>query len=198
MVATRSGRFITPEEYIELERDAETKSEYDDGVIVAMAGGSPEYAAITFSLGAELGPHLRAAGCRGFSSDLRVRVDVSNRYYYPDLAVVCGQPEYETINGVRSLRNPSIIVEVLSDSTEMRDRGTKWLAYKTIDSISMYLLVHQNRPYIEVYMRAGDKWEYRAVEGLDAVLALPALGGEVALAGIYADVDFAAAAEREA
>src|SRR5579871_717255 len=93
MVAQTKLYYFTPEEYLERERNAETRSEYDDGVILAMAGASLEHVTITYNLGAELRQQLRRTGCRGFSPDLRVRVPVGNKYYYPDFAAVCGQGE---------------------------------------------------------------------------------------------------------
>ena len=192
MVAQPQHYYITPMEYLERERNAEFKSEYDDGVILAMAGSSPEHAAITFNFGAELQPHLRRAGCRGFSPDLRVRVEAGNRYYYPDLTVVCGEPEFdEAVTGMQSLRNPTLILEVLSPSTERQDRGRKWLAYQGLASLSTYVLAHQDRPCVEVYSRNPDTqvWEYRKVEGLEAALELPAFACNLALAQIYTDAE---------
>src|ERR1051325_992618 len=98
---------LTPEEYLEQEQKAETKSEYYDGYIVAMAGASPEHNAITFNLSVEIGAQLRGGGCQGFSSDMRVHVPECNRYYYPDVVVVCEEPLYERVRGVSSLLNPT-------------------------------------------------------------------------------------------
>ncbi len=192
MVAQTKPRRFTPEEYLDSERDAETRSEYEDGVILAMAGASLEHVTITYNFGAELRQQLRHAGCRGFSPDLRVRVLAGNRYYYPDFVAVCGQLEYEVIERMPSLINPTLIVEVLSASTERRDRGSKWLAYKTLPSLSAYLLIHQDRPFIEIFTRIADtqRWEYGEVEGLDSTLILSSIGCQVALAEIYADVEF--------
>src|SRR5579859_2750048 len=99
MVAQTKQRYVTPEEYLKRERDAETKSEYHDGVIVAMAGASPEHNVITLNIGSELRAKLRGSGCIAFASDLRVRVDACNKYLYPDVAVACGQPVYQTVEG---------------------------------------------------------------------------------------------------
>jgi Uma2 family endonuclease len=199
MVAKQTPRYITQKEYLEQERTAESKSEYDNGVITAMAGASPEHAAITYNFGVAIHPHLRHAGCRGFSADLRVRLEAGNRYYYPDMAVVCGKPTFEDEWGMRSLLNPTLIVEVLSDTTERYDRGKKWLAYQRLESLSTYLLIHQDRPYMEVYTRnqATNSWEYHTVEGLDSRLNLSTLGCEIALGDVYADIEFQEAAAKD-
>ena len=126
MVAQQKQPYISPEEYLEREHKATTKSEYLDGIVVAMAGASPEHNAITFNLGTALGLQLRNRDCRGFSSDLRVRVPECNRFYYPDITVVCGTPEYEILTGLSALLNPTLLIEVLSESTEQSDRCDKF------------------------------------------------------------------------
>src|SRR5579859_4604384 len=123
MVAQTKPCYITPEEYLRRERNAETKSEYYDGVIVAMAGASPEHNIIAANVIIQLNAQLRDRGCIPFTGDLRVRVDACNRYFYPDTTLVCGQPTYQMLEGLRSLLNPALIVEVLSDSTAAQDRG---------------------------------------------------------------------------
>src|SRR5438105_575412 len=135
MVAYAKKPYITPEEYLQRERDAVTKSEYWDGVIVAMSGGSPAHNTIAFNIAGELKPQLEGGTCRGFSSDQRVQVRACNRYFYPDASVVCGRPQYENIDGVLSLQNPVLIVEVLSDSTEKADRGEKMRCYQMLGSL---------------------------------------------------------------
>lgn len=194
MVAHSKLLYITPEEYLQRESTAETKSEYVDGVIVAMSGSSPEHAAITFNLALALGPTLQTTGCRGFSADLRVRVELFNRYYYPDLSIVCNKPIYETRHGFQHLLDPEMLFEVLSDSTELRDRGEKWLAYCQIESLNAYILIHQDRPLIEYYTRRLDsqEWVYAWVTGLESALQFPSMGCSLSLAKIYRDVDFTA------
>lgn len=132
-------RYIPPEEYLEREQAAERKSEYEDGVILAMAGASPNNALITFNFASAIAPGIRRAGCVGYSSDMRVRIEISNRYYYPDLVVACGRPDFQEYGRTFSLRNPSLLVEVLSRSSEQRDRGTKWFAYQTLSSMEVYV-----------------------------------------------------------
>jgi Uma2 family endonuclease len=199
MVALQHARYVSREEYLRLEQDAEFKSEYDDGVVVAMSGSTPEHAKITFNLGGVLVPRLRNTGCAGYSPDLRAQIEIANRYYYPDVTVVCGQPDYDKVFRSVSVRNPALLVEVLSPSTQHRDRGTKWFACQTLESLDVYVLVHQDRPLVEWYTRAGegDSWEYRSVAGLDAMAAVRLAGSACALplSEIYEGIDFRAAEE---
>ncbi|HLJ54625.1 MAG TPA: Uma2 family endonuclease [Chthonomonadaceae bacterium] len=194
MVALEHRRYITPEEYLEQERDAECKSEYDDGVIVAMAGGSPEHAIVTFNVGVAIAPHLRRSGCQGYSSDMRVRIEIANRYYYPDFTAVCGQPAYQKVRRTVNLANPTLVVEVLSQSSERRDRGTKWFAYQTLASMQVYVLVHQDNPFVEWFTRGrdDDSWEYRSARGLGATAVVHLAGSpcELPLRDIYTGVEF--------
>src|SRR5581483_5690988 len=132
MVAHPKPCYVTPEEYLERERAAETKSEYYDGVIVAMAGASPEHDRIAVDILRHLGNQLERSPCEPFSSDMRVRVPTCNRYYYPDVSVACGGSQFEALVGVRSLLNPKLIVEVLSESTEKNDRTDKYDCYRTL------------------------------------------------------------------
>src|SRR5262249_33624204 len=151
----------TQEEYLEGERAAETKSEYYDGVIVAMAGASPEHDRISGNLLRHFGNQLEGTPCEPFTSDMRVRVPECNRYYYPDVSIACGGSEFEGLSGVRSLLNPTVIVEVLSESTEKTDRGDKFLCYQTLPSLQVYVLIAQDRSQVEIYTRKPeDKWEY--------------------------------------
>jgi Uma2 family endonuclease len=191
MVAVAKPRRVTAEEYLEGERRAQTKSEYFGGVIVSMANASPEHDAITYNLTIEIGARLKDGPCRGFTSDMRVRVSACDRYYYPDSSVVCEEPQYEVHRGIFSLLNPTLIIEVLSDSTEKVDRGEKLDCYRTLTSVTTYILVAQDRPRVEVYTRQADgSWRHDVYKGQDAVLPLPALGFDLRFADIYNRVHF--------
>lgn len=191
MVAHVRPPYVSPEEYLRLEAEAETKNEYVDGVIIAMSGASRAHIRITRNTIVSLEPHIRRATCEGFGSDLRVRLDRSNRYYYPDYTVACGEALFETVSGVDSLLNPTLIIEVLSDFTEQRDRGEKLLAYFQIETLQGYLLIHQDQPIVEVYTRgdAADKWQFETFKGLDTELHVPLLECHVKLAALYQDVE---------
>ncbi|HYU23979.1 MAG TPA: Uma2 family endonuclease [Thermoanaerobaculia bacterium] len=181
---------ITPEEYLRIERAAETKSEYDNGVVYAMAGASPEHNLIVMGLGSSLISHL-PEHCRVYASDMKVRIQGPTRFYYPDATVVCGPPQYaEDERDV--LLNPLIVFEVLSETTERHDRGRKFFSYQNIESIQEYVLVWQDEYRIEHYRREGDQWLYSMAEGLDATLPLPAANCELPLREIYRQVDLAA------
>jgi len=182
----------TVEEYLALDRDAEIKSEYRAGEIVAIThrdgypGASRVHVAIVGNIMASLVLQLRGRPCQAFSSDLRVRAASSSRYTYPDITVVCGQQIVENTKP-ETLLNPTVLVEVLSDSTEAYDRGEKFAHYRRIPSLTDYVLVAQDRAYVEGI------WLYRALEGRGATLALPNLDCTLALNDVYDKVEFPAA-----
>ncbi len=175
----------TPEEYLAFEREAEEKHEYWDGEIVAMAGASPEHNAICFNLAGALKPQLRGSGWRGFTSDQRVRVPLSHRYVYPDLTVVCGQPVFED-DDAYTLVNPTLVVEVLSPTTENKDRGPKLFGYRTLPSLRGYLL----GTWVEHWSRQDDgRWLVTELDEVTAILDLPEVGCKLPLAEVYEDVE---------
>jgi Uma2 family endonuclease len=191
MVALRKPHYITPQEYLEGERQSEIKHEYHDGKIVAMAGASPEHNAIVYDLTLELGPQLRHRYCQGFSSDLRVWVPACNKYYYPDGVVVCGEPLYQDVAGMRSLLNPTLLIEVLSESTAHTDHSEKFDCYSTLDTLQTYVLVAQDSPRIENYTRQEDgTWRYTVARGMDCVLTLDSIGCALRLSEVYARIAF--------
>ncbi len=191
MAAQRIPIPVTPEEYLLGEESATTKSEYHNGVIIAMAGGNPDHNELAFNIAGELKPQMRGGNCRGFSSDQRVSVPRCNKYYYPDVVVACGELQFESIRGVRSLQNPTLVVEVLSPSTEEDDRSDKFACYTSLPSLQVYMLVSQARPRVETYTRQQDGfWQPAKFDGLDAVVPLPSLGCELRLADIYGDIIF--------
>lgn len=181
--------YLTPQEYLERERKAETKSEYSGGVVVAMAGASKRHNRITANISGELHGQLKGEPCQAFVSDLRVGVPECNRYYYPDVAVVCGEPIFVDAE-LDTLLNPTLIVEVLSDSTEARDRGEKLECYQALESLQTYVLVAQDRPYIEIYSRQDRDWRYSKAKEMTDRVALDAIGCELSLAEAYARVEF--------
>lgn len=193
MVARGQWPYITPEEYLRREKDSDTKHEYIDGVVVAMSGVSDQHDGIANSIAGELYSRLRPAGCRGYTSNMRVRLNNSNRYYYPDYTIVCGKPKIEVLQGVDSLLNLSVIFELLSPSTERQDRSEKWTAYQRTESLTSYILVYQDQPHIEVFSRTSDSadWEFSEALELEATIHILPVGCHLALAQIYADVEFA-------
>ncbi|MFL6194887.1 MAG: Uma2 family endonuclease [Thermoanaerobaculia bacterium] len=189
MVQPRSRRSITPEEYLALERRAETRSEYLDGEMFAMAGGSRPHNLIVTNLVRELSTQLMTADCEVYSSDQRVRVPETGLYTYPDVVVACGEPRFED-EQLDTLLNPSFILEVLSASTEAYDRGKKFAQYRTQDSLMEYVLVAQDEPRVEQYVRQEGKWLLSVTAGLEATLALPSVQCTLALDRLYHKVGF--------
>ncbi len=191
MVAHAEQPLATREAYLEREELAQTKSEYYGGVIIAMAGASPEHDRIAGDTYAIINSQLRGRLCEPFTSDMRIYVPACNRFYYPDVSVACGGSQFESIAGVRSLVNPVLVVEVLSKSTEAMDRGEKLICYQTIPSLQTYLIVAQVRPQIQVYERQSDgSWSYRLFQELESTIALPSVGCDLALADVYARIEF--------
>ena len=183
--------YLTAEEYLALERQAETKSEYIDGETVAMAGGSPNHSLVIGNLHAELRQCLKGRPCRTYPGDLRVRVPAGNLYTYPDVVVVCGDLQMDDVDPDAVL-NPTLIAEVLSPTTESYDRGRKFELYQTLESLKEYVLVAQDRPRVEHFLRQdGHVWLYTDVSGLESSVSFASIGCHVLLAEIYDKVDFA-------
>lgn len=181
--------YITPEQYLELERQAEYKSEYFAGEIFAMAGASPEHNLISGNVFGTLWSQLRNSPCTPYGSDQKVRA-TKELYTYPDLTIVCGEPEFGgTDKDV--LLNPMLIVEVLSPTTEAWDRGGKFEQYRQRESLQEYVLVSQVRPLIERYARqASGQWMLTEAKGLEAVLALPSIECDLSLSEVYRKIAF--------
>ena len=181
---------VTPQEYLERERRAETKSEYSDGVITPMSGATKEHIKITVDMQGHLWTQLRGNVCEVYNNDTRTRVLRGDKYYYPDIVIVCGEARFED-NVFDTLMNPTLIVEILSESTEHKDRNEKRDAYETLDSLTNYVLISQTEPRIEHYSRLPDgAWHYFAARGRDAILPLPNIGCELRLAEVYLRVSF--------
>ena len=203
------NRRYTLEEYFALDDVSEVKYEYWDGLLVphggwetdahgcilGMAGGTDAHSDVACNLIRELGNRLKGTPCKVGDSDLRVRSPRSGRYHYPDVSVTCGAREFDPPQTRVTLANPTVLIEVLSDSTERQDRGEKFREYIEIASLQQYVLAAQDRPRVETFTRAADGvWVVGPwAEGLDATLAFPALGVAVPLAEVYAGVTFPAA-----
>lgn len=193
--ATRSR--ITPERYLALERRAEARSEYLDGQLYAMAGTSRAHSLIVHNFNRELGVQLRDRPCEVYSTDLRVSTDVARHYTYPDVIVVCGEPRL--LDGeLDTLLNPTVLVEVISPSTEAYDRGLKFELYRRLDSLREYVLVSQDRAHVDRFTRRGDDWILTAFDGLDATLDLESIACAVQMSEIYAKVPLAPPPEADA
>lgn len=190
-MATEPRRRYTLEEYFALELASEEKYEYFDGEVFAMSGGSPAHEEIIGNIYIRLKTRTQEKGCRIFLSGLRLKVPSQPPYRYPDLTALCEQPRYEKIGGVDALTNPSLIVEVLSNSTEAYDRGDKFTHYKSIESFREYLLVSQARPHVTHYVRMENgMWLHEEFNDLDASVRLVSLDCELTLREVYEGVEF--------
>lgn len=180
---------LTPQEYLRHERSSSDKHEYIDGLAVMMAGARENHALIVGNIVRTLGAQVRKRPCKVFSSDMKVRMTLTT-YAYPDVAALCGDTVFEDEEH-DILLNPQVIIEVLSSSTENYDRGLKFRRYQNLPSIQEYLLISQDTPRVERFLRQPDgQWLLLRLERLDGVLELPTIGCTLALADVYDKVEF--------
>jgi Uma2 family endonuclease len=160
--------YVTPEQYLALERKAEYKSEYLHGEIFAMTGASRKHNLIAVNIGGELHRQLKGKPCEVYVSDMRVKVAASGLYTYPDVVVVSGEPQFED-DYFDTLLNPTVLFEILSKSTERYDRIAKSDYYRALNSLAEHLLVAQDEVSVEQYVKPVDgQWaltETRAIGG---------------------------------
>jgi Uma2 family endonuclease len=175
------------EAYLELEKNPEAKYEFHDGMITAMAGGSPEHSQLASNMGRHLGNALEEASkaCSVFNSDAKIRVEKTNRTYYPDASVVCGPLELSQKDN-NAITNPILIVEVLSESTLEFDRGAKFAHYRQLSSLRQYVLISQTEAMVDTYYRTEDgTWEIQTLIGLEAEVELKAVEAKLKMKDIY-------------
>jgi Uma2 family endonuclease len=184
-VSTQPDHRYTEDEYLTLERASDTKSEYLDGVIYAMGGASPRHVQIVGNVAGELRSRLREKPCVVYSADLRVRVEPEGLYAYPDVVVVCGEPEFID-QELDTLTNPLLIVEVLSNSTKNYDRGEKFERYRTNPAFREYLLIAQDKVHVERFVRQDDgTWVLHETNTLDDEIDLTSVGCRLPVSEIY-------------
>ncbi|GBC95622.1 hypothetical protein HRbin16_01414 [bacterium HR16] len=184
-MAVRSIPYISEADYLQAERQAQTKSEYLAGQVFAMAGASFAHVRITGNLAAALHQLLRGSQCIVLSSDMRVKIPEASAYFYPDVVVVCGQPQFED-EQEDNLLNPVVIIEVLSPSTEDFDRGEKFLVYQRIPSLKEYLLVAQDRMCVEHFIRQSDgQWLRREYTHPEQVVHLESVDADLPVQTVY-------------
>ena len=187
-VSSSSAPSISPERYLEAERRAETKSEYLAGQVFPMTGASLEHNLIVVNLILVIGTQLKGRPCQVLPSDMRLHIPATGLYTYPDVTVVCGTPELEDEH-FDTLLNPTVVIEVLSPSTERWDRGRKAEHYRSIPSLQEYLLVSQDAPRIEQYRRHGEReWVLTDAIGTEDRVELASIGCVLALRDVYARV----------
>ncbi|MBO0614861.1 Uma2 family endonuclease [Thiothrix fructosivorans] len=186
--------YITEQAYLEGEKTAEFRHEYVDGQIYAMAGTSRRHNRIALNIVRHL-PLQRQDGtpCDVYSSDVKVRASKRKSFYYPDVVLTCTPDNADAYY----VEQPCLIVEVTSKSTDWKDRSEKLLAYQALESLQAYLIVAQDKPHVTFYYRQADDgtWWVAAFEDLDQEITLPCLDTPLALADIYAGVDFTQPAE---
>ena len=181
---------VSPEEYLVLERQAEIKSEYLDGEMFAMSGVTREHSTVVINLTTEVNTQFMDRPCEVHGPDMRVKVSPTGLYTYPDVVVVCGEPEFEDEHR-DTLINPQVIIEVLSKSTESYDRGKKFAHYRALESLREYLLVSQTECRVERFSRQGDgTWLFSENTHPDSSMELSSVTCRLSLSRIYHKVDF--------
>jgi Uma2 family endonuclease len=183
--------YYSLDEYFALENAGNVRYEYWDGDIVCMNGGSKEHTQIDGNVYYRLRLKVKGGSCRAFSSELPVTTPTLKPYRYPDATVGRGELKFEHIRGVDALVNPTLIVEVLSPTSSMRDHNEKFTAYKAIESFMEYLLIAQDAPQVTHYVRQLDgRWESEVITDMSAEIVLSSVGCKLSLAEIYEDVTF--------
>ena len=182
--------YVTSEEYLELERKAEYKSEYLHGEIFAMTGASRKHNLICTNITRELSTQLRRKACEVYAGDMRIKVTSAGLYTYTDIVVVCGEPKFEDEH-VDTLLNPTLLVEVLSPSTERYDRIAKTAYYRTLDSLVEHLLVAQEEIHVQHYAKRADGlWQCMDIHrSLDDIVELTSIGCLLRLGDVYEKVE---------
>ena len=180
---------LTPEEYLAWERKADTKHEYLRGEIIAMSGASYQHTIITMNISGELYIQLKGTACTVHTNDMRVRTHPETSYFYPDVVVVCDKPRFED-NTFDTLLNPIVLVEVLSPSTQVYDRGEKFKHYQQLTSLQEYILVSQDEVGVDRYRRQTTEWQPTEFRSLEDVLSLTSIDCELSLDDIYRRVEF--------
>lgn len=191
-MASQAIPFLTAEQYLDIERGAEYKSEYWRGEMFDMSGATRSHNVIAFNTVGQLREQLRLKSCEGYGSDMRVFVPKAGLYTYPDVTVVCGPPQF--LDGQHdTLLNPAMIIEVLSPSTEAYDRGLKFERYRSIDSLRQYLLLAQDRVQADLYTRQeASQWLFTSASRLEDFLDLDSVGCRLSLAECYEKVEIPA------
>ncbi len=183
-------QIYTLEQYLALERVAPYKSEFYRGQVFAMSGGSPRHNTISINLATSLRGRLRGTPCRPYNSDQRMRIPTNGLSTYPDVSVVCGELQLDAQDR-DAIVNPRVILEVLSQSTERYDRGKKFDLYRQLEPLREYILVSQDEPQVERFVRQEDgAWLLTVYKGLETELELATLDCVMPLSEIYEDVQF--------
>lgn len=183
-------KYVSSQEYLQMERESATKHMYLDGEIVAMSGASLAHNDIVANLLREIGSFLKGKSCKIRPSDLRISVPSANSYTYPDATIICGKPEMED-DKFDTAMNPAVIFEVLSGSTKEYDRGNKFLSYQRILSLQEYILIDSFKKYAAIYTRQStDLWKIETFEGNNSELPIKTIDYKLSFDDLYAEVEF--------
>lgn len=188
MIALKSDYYMSPEEYLEFEHHSDIKHEYIDGEVYAMAGTGGVHNIISGNLYMSLRNSLQGSACRTYFADVKVKLGQGQKFFYPDLVITCDQRDEPTLSYVNF---PTVIIEVLSESTEQFDRGKKFQYYRNIPSLQEYILISSQEYLIECFRRTkNDLWTLQTYEGLNAILRIENLAIDAPLSEIYATLSF--------
>jgi Uma2 family endonuclease len=181
---------FSPQEYLEFERASIEKHELYKGKIVGMAGASISHNRIVSNLVGELNGFLKGKKCEVFPSDLRVHIPTEESFTYPDVTIICGKPEMVD-NKMDTIKNPTVIIEVMSPSTEQNDRGAKFFNYMQIPSLKEYLLISSTNVFsLSAWKQADNSWKFTELKSLTDRLAITSIDHEISLQEIYENVEF--------
>jgi Uma2 family endonuclease len=182
--------FISPEQYLEMERASETKHEYYNGEVFAMSGASIPHNFVFHNVYGGLVIHLKGSGCKPFGSDMRIHIPLNSLYTYPDISIICGKPE-TTDAFTDNVTNPSVIIEILSKSTKDYDRGTKFSLYRSIKTLKEYILIDSTSILVEKYTRQeNNSWILTEYQELHENFHISTISLTLTLKDIYEDVSF--------
>jgi Uma2 family endonuclease len=190
-MSTPESAVMSLAEYLEMELHSETRHEYVNGRVYAMSPGAADaHHLICWNLTKALADQIGERPCRGYHADMRVKVSPTGMYTYPDISALCGEPLFEHFKGVDTVLNPSVIIEVLSGTTEGYDRGDKFAHYSRLESLQEYALMSQHRMRVEHFVRNGANWTLSDLRDPQMLLRLAPIGCEIPLADIYLGVEF--------
>jgi Uma2 family endonuclease len=189
MSALTKEKIYSPEEYLALEEKAEYRSEYVDGYIFKMSGGTENHIQISFNVTKLFADKLRGK-CRAYQSEMKVWVEQAKTFFYPDVTLVCGDRKFYN-NRTDAVENPILLVEVLSDSTAKYDKNEKFLTYRNIESFQEYVLISQDKTLVQQFIRQKDgNWKIKATIGLNSKVYFESVDTELSLEEIYDLVEF--------
>lgn len=190
MASTVEKKYISADEYLQWERVAKEKSEFHNGEVFALAGASFVHNRIVGNVLGELKTFLKGKPCDIFPSDLRLNIPEYNVYTYPDLMIICGKPEFADQHA-DTVKNPTVIFEVLSQSTADYDMGTKFMYYRSLPSLKNYILIETAAPKVVLYHRNQENhWELTDLSETDGIVPVPSVSCQLPFSEIYRDVDF--------